>query len=203
ARRAADLLREALGLWRGAPLADLAYEPFARPAVERLEEIRLAALEQRIEAELGLGLHSQLTAELEQLVNEHPLSERFRAQLMLALSRSGRQAEALEVYRQTREKLVQEFGIEPTAALRRLEHAILTQDRSLDLTEPAGPVAEPPRAVLVLPAEDERIDRVLTVAQQLAALPGRELIIARLVSEESALGPALAALSERRESMPK
>ena len=133
ARRAADLLREALGLWRGAPLADLAYEPFARPAVERLEEIRLAALEQRIEAELGLGRHAELTAELEQCVNEHPLRERFRAQLMLALYRSGRQAEALAVYRRTREKLVEEFGIEPTAALRRLEHAILAQDHSLDL----------------------------------------------------------------------
>jgi DNA-binding SARP family transcriptional activator len=203
ARRAADLLREALGLWRGAPLADLAYEPFARPAVERLEEIRLAALEQRIEAELGLGRHAELTAELEQCVNEHPLRERFRAQLMLALYRSGRQAEALAVYRRTREKLVEEFGIEPTAALRRLEHAILAQDRSLDLAEPAERVAEPQRAVLVLPAEDERIDRVLAVAQQLAALPGRELIIARLVSDESALGPALAALNERRESMPK
>jgi DNA-binding SARP family transcriptional activator len=201
ARRAADLLREALGLWRGAPLADLAYEPFARPAVERLDEIRLAALEQRIDAELALGRHREAAAELEQLVAEHPLRERFRAQLMVALYRSGRQAEALEVYRQTREKLVEEFGIEPTAALRQLEHAILAQDHSLDLTEPAGRGVEPDRAVLVLPADDERLDRALAIAKQLAAPAGRELIIARLVPDEGTLGPALAALKGRRHSL--
>jgi DNA-binding SARP family transcriptional activator len=114
AELAADLLRAALGLWRGAPLADLAYESFAQTAIERLEEIRLAALEQRIEAELALGRHGELVGELEQLVFEHPLRERFRGQLMLALYRSGRQAEALEVYRKTRAALVDEFGIEPT-----------------------------------------------------------------------------------------
>jgi DNA-binding SARP family transcriptional activator len=91
-RLAVELLREALDLWRGGPLADLAYEPFARTATERLEEIRLAALEQRIEAELALARHAEVIPELEQLVAEHPFRERFRGQLMLALYRSGRQA---------------------------------------------------------------------------------------------------------------
>jgi DNA-binding SARP family transcriptional activator len=101
AEAAAELLREALALWRGAPLADLAYESFAQVPVARLEEIRLAALEERIEAELALGRHAQLTGELEELIAEHPLRERFRAQLMLVLYRAGRQAEALDFYRRT------------------------------------------------------------------------------------------------------
>src|SRR5206468_13016275 len=96
ATRAAALLREALGLWRGPPLADLMYESFARVAIERLEEMRLAALEERIDAELELGRDRELVAELEQLVTDHPLRERFHAQLMLALYRSGRQPEALD-----------------------------------------------------------------------------------------------------------
>jgi DNA-binding SARP family transcriptional activator len=200
-RRAADLLREALSLWRGVPLADLAYEPFARPAVERLEEIRLAAIEQRIDAELALGRHGRVAAELEQLIAENPLRERFRAQLMLALYRSGRQAEALEVYRETREKLVDEFGIEPTASLRRLEHSILAQDRSLDLTERAERGVEPDRAVLVLPADDEGVDRALALARQIASPMRRELVVVRLVPDERALGSALDALAERRQDL--
>ena len=96
AQRAADLLVDALALWRGPPLADLAYESFAQAAIERLEEIRLAALEQRIEADLALGRHRELVGELEQLTSEQPTRERFRAQLMFALYRSGRQPEALD-----------------------------------------------------------------------------------------------------------
>ena len=134
AQQAADLLREALGLWRGAALADLADEPFARAAIERLEEIRLAAIERRIDAELALGRHAELVGELQELVVAHPFGERFREQLMLALYRSGRQTDALTAYRATREALVEQFGIEPTPALRMLERAILTQDGSLDLT---------------------------------------------------------------------
>jgi DNA-binding SARP family transcriptional activator len=132
AQRAAELLRRALGLWRGPPLADLSYESFAQAAIERLEEIRLAALEHRIEAELKIGRESELVGELEQLVAEHPLRERFRAQLMLALYRSGRQAEALEAYRRAREALVEGFGIEPTTVLQQLERQILVQDPALD-----------------------------------------------------------------------
>jgi DNA-binding SARP family transcriptional activator len=205
ARLATDLLREALGLWRGAPLADLSYEPFARASIERLEEIRLAAVEQRIEADLALGRHADLVAELEQLVAEHPLRERFCGQLMLALYRSGRQAEALDVYREAREALVAELGIEPTTALRKLQQAILAQDRSLDLAELSaagiGRAVEPDRAVLVLPSDDDRLDRPLAIAEHFAVLPGRELIIARLVSDESALGRAVSALNVRRTSL--
>jgi DNA-binding SARP family transcriptional activator len=205
ARLATDLLREALGLWRGAPLADLSYEPFARASIERLEEIRLAAVEQRIEADFALGRHADLVAELEQLVAEHPLRERFRGQLMLALYRSGRQAEALDVYREAREALVAELGIEPTTALRKLQQAILAQDRSLDLAELSaagiGRAVEPDRAVLVLPSDDDRLDRPLAIAEHFAALPGRELIIARLVSDESALARAVSALNVRRTSL--
>ncbi len=205
AQLAADLLREALGLWRGAPLADLAYEAFAQPSIERLEELRLVAVEQRIEAELVLGLHTELVGELEALVWDHPLRERLRGQLMLALYRSGRQAEALEVYRRTREALVEEFGIEPTSGLQELERAILTQDPSLEV-EPAaaasaGPAAEPDRAVLVLPSDEHRLDALLAIAEPLAGLPSRELVIARLVEDESQVGPATAALNARRAAL--
>src|SRR5207244_5060732 len=164
AQRAGDLLRDALAQWRGTPLADLAYESFARTAIERLEEIRVAALEQRIEADLALGRHWELVGELEQLASEQPTRERFRAQLMFALYRSGRQPEALDVYRRTRETLMQEFGIEPTPRLRELERAILTQDPALDL----GGAVETDRAVLVLSAGEVELDELLAMAEPLA-----------------------------------
>src|SRR5919109_2135269 len=138
---AAETLRAALALWRGPPLADLAWEPFAQSEIVRLEELRLAALEDRIDADLALGRHGQLVSELEQLVAEHPLRERLRAQLMLALYRSGRQADALAVYQRARRTLVDELGIEPSETLRRLERAILAHDPSLNApqAEPASP----------------------------------------------------------------
>src|SRR5213596_2292853 len=132
AARAADTLRNALALWRGAPLADLPWEPFAQAEIVRLEELRLAAHEDRIDADLALGRHGQLVGELEGLVAEHPLRERLRGQLMLALYRSGRQADALAVYQRARRALVDELGIEPGELLRKLERAILEQDPSLD-----------------------------------------------------------------------
>ena len=137
--RAAEKLREALALWRGPPLADLAYEPFAQAEIARLEELRLAALEQRIDAELAIGRHAELAGELEALVAEHPLRERLRGQLMLALYRSGRQAEALEAFRHARESLVDELGIEPDPTLQRLHASILRQDPSLDPPKRASP----------------------------------------------------------------
>src|SRR5436190_3239064 len=133
AAAAASGLREALALWRGAPLADLAYEPFAQTEIARLEELRLAALEERIEADLELGRHAGIVGELEALVLKHPVREGLRGHLMLALYRSGRQAEALEAYQEARRTLVEEFGLEPGRSLRELEHAILQQDPSLDL----------------------------------------------------------------------
>src|SRR5215218_8161274 len=130
-KAAADLLREALALWRGPPLADFTYEDFAREEISRLEELRLNALEERIEADLALGRQADLVAELRRLVGEHPLRERLRAQLMLVLYRSGRQAEALEVYQDARRALLEERGLEPGAALRELEARILREDPKL------------------------------------------------------------------------
>jgi len=136
AGRASLTLRDALALWRGPALADLAFEPFAQTEIARLEELRLAALEARIEAELVLGRQDSLVAELETLVAAHPYREGLRAQLMLALYRSGRQAEALETYRRARRTFSQELGIEPGPRLQEMEGAILRQDSSL---EPPGP----------------------------------------------------------------
>ena len=126
-------LREALALWRGPALAEFTYEPFAQAEIGRLEELRVAALEERIEAELALGLHADLVGELEALVAQHPLRERLRGQLMLALYRCGRQAEALHVYQDGRRLLVDQLGIDPGAALHQLEKQILNQDPSLTL----------------------------------------------------------------------
>jgi YVTN family beta-propeller protein len=132
ARSASELLRQALDLWRGPPLGDLAYEPFARSHIARLEELRLVALEHRIEADLALGKHAALIPEFETLVREHPTRERLRAQLMLALYRSGRQTDALASYRDARRALVDELGLEPTRELQELERAILAQEPALD-----------------------------------------------------------------------
>jgi YVTN family beta-propeller protein len=143
--RAAQALREALALWRGPPLADFTYQPFARTEIARLEELRLTALEERIDADLALGRGSDLVGELEALVAEHPYRERIRGQLMLALYRAGRQADALGLYQETRKLLVDELGIEPGPALQRLEGAILRQEPVLEtvLEEPAGQAPAP------------------------------------------------------------
>ena len=124
-------LREALELWRGDPLADFSFEPFAESEIARLEELRSAALEDRIEADLEGGASAELIGELEGLVRENPLRERLRGQLMLALYRSGRQAEALRAYQEARRALVDELGIEPSHALQQLHASILRQESAL------------------------------------------------------------------------
>ena len=134
--RASTLFREALALWRGPPLADFAYEPFAQTEIGRLEEARLAALEDRIDADLELGAHARLVGELEALCRKHPLRERFERQLILALYRSGRHAEALRRYQQARRAMA-ELGLEPSRELQALERAILAQDVALEA--PARP----------------------------------------------------------------
>ena len=140
---AAERLRQALALWRGPALADLQSERFAITAGARLEEARVSALEQRLEADLALGIDRELIGELETLVVEHPYRERVRAQLMLALYRSGRQAEALDAYQQARRAL-DELGIEPSAALQQLQRAVLRQDETLQPPEePSEPMAAP------------------------------------------------------------
>ena len=128
---AAERLHEALALWRGPALAEVADEPFAQTAARRLEESRLAALEQRIEADLALGHHDELVPELEALVADFPLRERLAGQLMRALYAGGRQADALAVYRDLRRRLVDELGIEPGPELQALERDILQQDPAL------------------------------------------------------------------------
>ncbi|HYB46249.1 MAG TPA: BTAD domain-containing putative transcriptional regulator [Streptosporangiaceae bacterium] len=130
---AAAVLREALGLWRGPPLADFAYQPFAQAAIAQLEELQLAAVEERLNADLALGRARELVAELRDQVGHHPLRERLRGQLMLALYRYRRQAEALGVYQDFRHVLSDELGLEPGPALRELELAILRRDPALDL----------------------------------------------------------------------
>jgi len=137
---AADTLAEALALWRGPALADFRYEPFAQAEIARLEELRLVCVEERVEADLALGAGAELVGELQRLVAEQPLRERLRGQLMLALYRSGRQAEALEAYREVRELLLEELGLEPAPALGELEGAILRHDPALR-TAPAPPPA--------------------------------------------------------------
>ena len=146
---AAVALSEALALWRGPPLADFAYERFAQREIARLEELRVEATEERLKADLALGRHGTLIVELETLVAQHPLRERMRGQLMLAMYRSGRQAEALESYQAARTALVDELGIEPGHQLRELHQQILRQDWRLDLAVAVESAAETPRGAFV------------------------------------------------------
>ncbi len=170
---AAEKLREALALWRGPPLADLAYEPFAQAEIARLEELRLAALDQRMAADLAAGRHAELVGELEALVVQYPLRERLRCQLMLALYRSGRQAEALDVYRAARRELSEGLGLEPSEELKQLEQAILRQDAALELpghaATPPMPSPAPERTLLIAPRALDALGSLLALAQPLAA----------------------------------
>jgi DNA-binding SARP family transcriptional activator len=152
AAQAARTLSQALSLWQGPALADFRYEPFAQAEIARLEELRLTCLEERIEADLTLGSASVLIPELQQLVGEHPVRERFRGQLMLALYRDGRQTEALEVYREFRIVLQEELGLDTTPLLRKLEAAILRHDPALSpaSTTTVAPLARRPVTVLCL-----------------------------------------------------
>src|SRR5690348_8379313 len=150
ATEAVQLLDRAMTLWRGPPLADFRYEPFAQAEIARLEELRLACLEERNEAELALGSAGALTAELGRMVADHPLRERLRGQLMLALYRSGRQTEALGTYREFRSTLREELGLEPASALRDLETAILRHDPVLAPGSATGGTPPSRRPVTVL-----------------------------------------------------
>jgi predicted ATPase/class 3 adenylate cyclase len=141
--QALEALEQALALWRGPVLADLSYEAFAQAEIARLDDLRVAAVEQLIEAKLALGRHAEVVGQLETLIVEHPYRERLRAQLMLALYRCDRQADALQAYQDARRKLVEELGIEPGERLRELEHAILAQDAALAApTARAAPAVE-------------------------------------------------------------
>ena len=141
---AAATLRQALELWRGPALADVATERFAQPEIARLEDLRLSCVSERIEADLACGRHAEVTGELEGLVQEHPLRERLRGQLMLALYRAGRQADALAAYRDAHRALVDGLGIEPSPDLRALEAAILRQEVPAPAQPPRRAVERPP-----------------------------------------------------------
>ena len=183
AKLAADRLREALALWRGSPLADLAYESFAQPEIARLGELRLTALEERIEADLALGREDELIGELETLVEQHPLRERLRGQLMLALYRAGRQAEALRVYQDGRQHLAAELGLEPSEGLRRLERQILEQDPAL------GASSRRTRPAL-LPASAWRHPLRIAVAGAVVLAVAVGLAAWRLAGDEAEQGTA-------------
>jgi predicted ATPase/DNA-binding SARP family transcriptional activator len=173
--RHAELLRHALDLFRGEPLADFRYEAFARAEINRLEEMRLLASADLAEAELELGRHRELVPELEQLVDAHPLRERLRGQLMIALYRSGRQADALEVYRAGRRILVEELGLEPGPELRALEQRILEQDPGL--APPPAAAAAATRATGNLPAQATSfVGRERELAELRSLLAGHRLL---------------------------
>ncbi len=168
AEHAARTLRSALELWRGEPLADLAGEPFARDALPRLEEARLEALETRIDADLAAGRHAELVGELQRLVRANPFRERFRAQLMLALYRAGRQSEALDVFADARRTLVGELGLEPGPELQRLQQAILGHDSSLDA--PAAGRSPPGRRRLLLAGAGASLVVIVAIAAAIMLL---------------------------------
>jgi YVTN family beta-propeller protein len=162
-----ERLREALSLWRGPPLLEFAGEPFARVESARLVELRTVAREELVDAELELGHHAKLVSELETMVIEQPLRERLRAQLMIALYRSGRQAEALAAYQDARRMLADELGLEPSEELQQLERAILTQDPALARPDSTGSGRRSPA-----PSGPIRMRRLrpLTLAAALGAL---------------------------------
>lgn len=190
-------LRSALSLWRGGPLSDFAYEPFVQPEAARLEALRLLAVEERIEAELELGRGAELVPELETLVDERPLQERPRAQLMLALYRAGRQGDALDVFREGRRLLDEELGLEPGQGLRELERAILRQDPALSV-----PAAPPPRpSVVALAEQPEALVAVASLAEALARGPrSRDVVLAEIVPAPD-LAAAGARLGELRRAL--
>ena len=196
---AARLLRDALDLWRGPPLADLAHESFAQTEIARLDELRVRALELRLEADLAVGRHEDVVGELEALVHEHPLRERLRGALMRALYASGRQAEALDAYRQTRHMLNAELAIEPSRELQELERAILRQEPALSAVARGVTIAPPrERAVVVIVRAEDRLDDLLAIAEPLARQPERELILARLVPPGDDVAAANALLADHR-----
>ena len=174
-------LAAALALWRGPPLSGLEFEPFAAAEIARLEELRLTALEDRIDADLELGAYGELVAELERLVTDNPVRERLARQLMLALYRSGRQTESLEAFRRTREGLL-ELGLEPSRSLRDLERAILNQDPALDASDRTEP--EPAVGADQFVGRDEELGDLHAAVDR--ALAGRSSVF--LLAGEPGIG---------------
>jgi DNA-binding SARP family transcriptional activator len=196
---AARQLRGALALWRGPPLADFSYEPFAQPEIARLEDERVAALEDRIDADLALGRHAALVPELEAEVAGHPLRERLRAQLMTALYGAGRQAEALEAFHAARRTLLDELGIEPGPALRERHEAILRQDPALlPRARTRVPVAQRSRVPLLAGAAGALLLATAVAAALVTSSGGNEPRAARLATVP---GNSLVAIDPRTVSI--
>ncbi len=209
---AAESLAEALGLWRGEALADLAAEDAVYQVAARLEELRLTVRERLLEAELGRGRHADVLPDVQALAREHTLRERPHGLLMLTLYRCGRQAEALEAYRTTRARLVDELGIEPGPALQELEQQILRQDAALI---PAGPSpgpephpapraaapVEPASAILVSPLDAAALDRLAALGEPLVRDPPRELLLVGTVSNVDDLAARSRELEARRAAL--
>ncbi|HEV7460375.1 MAG TPA: BTAD domain-containing putative transcriptional regulator, partial [Solirubrobacteraceae bacterium] len=196
---AARCLHDALGLWRGPALADFAYESFAQAEIARLEEARLTALEDRIDADLALGGHEQLIGELGALVREFPLRERLRSHLMVALYRSGRQVESLAVYREARDTLVHELGLEPGRSLQELEQAILRQDPQLGPSTRRLPRPRAPRRAGLLIGLSGLLLACAAVAAGIAALTaggGHVTVIGSAVAAIDSGTGRLASLTE-------
>jgi predicted ATPase/DNA-binding SARP family transcriptional activator len=173
---ASVLLRSALALWRGSPLADFEYEPFAATHIEELHEMRLLALEDRFEADLAGGRHAEVIPELEAAVADDPFRERMREHLMLALYRSGRQADALAIFQQMTDMLGDQLGLDPSPALRRLYEAILRQDPSLELVKLEGRANDAPVGLPAQPTGFLGRERELAEALELIHRPGTRLL---------------------------
>jgi DNA-binding SARP family transcriptional activator len=173
---AAAKLREALALWRGPPLAEFADHGFAQSEIAHLEELRISCVEERVDADLAAGRHTELVGELEALVKEYPLRERSRSQLMLALYRSGRQAEALQTYQDARRLLVEQLGIEPSRQLRDLHQAVLNQDAALDLAAERGDATEATTGAFV--GRERELDELVRGLNDSFAGRGRLFLVA-------------------------
>lgn len=207
-RRASVRFREALALSRGPPLADCQWAPFAAAAASRLEELRLGVLEKRIDVDLALGAHTDILGELRELVAANPFRERFRAQLVLALYRSGDQAGAMAEYRASEQTLLDELGIEASASLRELGHRVESGDPSLGLAAPStqteAHVEKPPavsiapaeRSILVVTSAMKNLDALLAVAAPLTKRPRRDIIVASLVATSDELEEATTLLHD-------
>jgi DNA-binding SARP family transcriptional activator len=202
AEQAAAECRAAVALWRGPALSDLAEEPCAGPIAARLDELRLVAVETAIEADLACGRHRDVVAELATLVAEHPMRERFRALQMLALYRCGRQAEALESFQAARATMVEELGIEPGAALRDLQRAILEHDPALTASPSSREPLEPEhRRVVTAVLAYGSLPLLMALSEWLAHASDREVVVATTVASAGELSDATRRLYDARDAL--